>query len=127
MAREKFFETLHRQAEMAGMAAGAAAKPKAMMVGTPTTLLGSSIDASKAVYLVPEGVCGFAWVKIKGNTAFGRWMKKVGLARPDYPAGLAISCKAFGQSMERKEAWAHAYAKVLTEAGITAYPQSRMD
>jgi hypothetical protein len=33
----------------------------------------------------------------------------------------------YNQSMELKEAYAHAYAKVLRDAGFNAYANSRMD
>ena len=82
-------------------------------------------------YYVKGGVCGFAWVKFKGNTAFARWAKKNNIARADYPSGLSISAFALaseiGQSLERGEAAARAAAKVLQEAGVEAYAQSRID
>ncbi len=124
----KNFEALAAAADAAGMAAGNGAAVAPMVVGSPSTPFGNDLDPGKPMYFVADGVCGFAWVKIKGNTAFGRWAKKAGLARPDYPNGLAISAGArFNQSMQRKEAWAYAYAKVLKEAGIEAYASSRMD
>lgn len=122
------FETLFYKADAAGMAAGEAATPQAMIVGSPSTPFGNDLDLRAPTYFVADGVCGFAWVKIKGNSAFGRWAKKAGKARPDYPSGLAISAGArFNQSMQRKEAWANAFAKVLRENGVQAYAQSRMD
>jgi hypothetical protein len=72
-------------------------------------------------------VCGFAWVKFAGNTAFGRWAKKQGLATKAYPNGLMIWVSQFGQSMDKKETYAREFASVLESHGITAYAQSRMD
>jgi hypothetical protein len=34
--------------------------------------------------------CGFAWVNFPGNTAFGRWAKKQGIARKSYNGGLDV-------------------------------------
>lgn len=34
--------------------------------------------------------CGFAWVSLPGNTPFGRWLKKQGIATKGYPNGLQI-------------------------------------
>lgn len=112
----KMFATIAANAHAAGMDAGNAHKPQAM-----------NVSDGKNVWHVPDGVCGFAWVSFKGNTAFGRYMKKIGIARPDYPTGLCVRVLAFNQSMERNEAYARAYAKVLNDNGITAYAQSRMD
>lgn len=87
-------------------------------------------DNSPVVYqeVVNDGVCGFGWVHLKGNTPFGRWAKKNGLARPDYPNGLAINSKLMTQSMARNEAFARAFAQVLNDNGVPdAYPQSRID
>ena len=86
-------------------------------------------DSSPVVqqYMVPDGVCGFAWVKFKGNTAWGRYAKKNLKARPAYPTGLQINISAYNQSMQKKEAYATAYAAVLREAGVDAWADSRLD
>lgn len=109
---------LHEQAHIAGMKAGNECAP------TPMIVAGSGGYRE----YVSDGVCGFAWVKFKGNTSFGRGMKKLGLARPAYPTGLSVWVSEFDQSMQRKEAYARAYAAVLRDAGITdASAGSRMD
>lgn len=121
------FTALVEAAEAAGAAALAAAKPTPMIVGTPTALFGNNIDPNKPVYFVEGGVCGFAWVEFAGNTAFGKWMAKTKKARPAYPKGLMVWVRDGQQSMERKEAYAAAYAKTLQAAGVNAYAMSRMD
>lgn len=126
----KKFETLWQKALDAGNAAAAACTPTPMIVGTAKAIFGpgaDDIDYSKPTYYVGSGVCGFAWVTFKGNTGFGRWAKKAGIAKPAYGGGLMYRVSGYGQSLERKEAYARAFAAVLTEAGITAYAQSRMD
>lgn len=121
------FAELALKAEAAGTAAGTAATPTPMVVGTAKSLFDDSFDESKPTYFVSEGVCGFASVRFPGNTAFGRWAKSTGLATPAYGGGLRVSVRFGGQSLARKEAFAYAYAAVLREAGVDAYVESRMD
>ncbi len=112
------FTYLHANAHRAGMAALNAAAPHPMVVQS---------NATRQQWFVPDGVCGFAWIEFRGNTAWGRWAKKSGVASKHYPKGLSIWVSEGGQSMERKEAYARAYADVLRAAGIEAYAGSRMD
>lgn len=113
------FAAILSEAFAAGAAAGAAAAPTPMVV--------SEDRPGGKSWFVPDGVCGFGWVHFAGNTAFGKWARKNGHARGDYPTGLAISSKLMTQSMARNEAWAHAVAEVLRANGITAYGRSRID
>ena len=121
------FSELYKKAHAAGVHAADGHTPTPMLVGEPTTLFGSELNYAKPVHYVPQGVCGFAWVNFKGNTAWGKWAKKFKVAKPAYGGGLQIWVSLYGQSMEKKEAYAHAFAKVLNEAGVQAYPGSRMD
>jgi hypothetical protein len=115
----KSFDAVHALAHEAGMTAGINACPLPMLV---------TEDSARArSWLVDEGACGFAWVVFKGNTAWGRWAKKQGIARSHYPSGLCVWVSEFGQSVARKEAYAYAYALVLKENGIDAYSSSRLD
>jgi hypothetical protein len=109
------------------MVAGQAAVPAPMIVGSPSTLLGNDVDPRQPMYYVADGVCGFAWVHLDGREPFARYAKEVGLGHKGYPKGFDIWVGEFGQSMQRKEAYARAYAGVLKEHGIDAYVQSRMD
>ena len=122
----KIFE----EARVAGRAAGVAATPKPMVVGTPTTLLGDDIDSTKPTYYVPDGVCGFAWVVIRpGNSSLARHAVKlaIGGSGGRGGGGVSIWIRDHGQSLERKNRHARAYAEVLGAYGVTAYAQSRMD
>lgn len=81
--------------------------------------------------------CGFAWISIypqhKGNTSLGRRERalyvKLGFKQSGYdktyqiwnPSGLGC------QNIDTKEEGARAGAKVLADAGIHAYCQSRLD
>jgi hypothetical protein len=107
-----YFEALE-----AGMAAGSA----------PLAIEPMVLSDGKTTYFVADGVCGFGWVHFSGGTSFGKWAKKLGFARSDYPTGLAISSKLMTQSMARNEAFADAFAKVLNANGIPATSRSRID
>jgi hypothetical protein len=121
------YAALAKKADKAGLAGAAAKTPTPMIVGTAKGLFDDTIDYTKPTYYVPSGICGFAWVAIKGNTGFGRWAKKAGIASAGYPSGLNIRATTGGQSYEVKMAYAQAYAAVLNEAGITAYAEGRLD
>jgi hypothetical protein len=127
-ARYAKFEEAYNEANRAGFAAGEMSKPVPMMVVEHSDPLN---DASlpKAMWHVPQGACGFAWVKVSpGNSSFAKWLVKNKLARKSYYGGVEISISAHGQSIERKEAHARAMATVLKEKlGINAYADSRLD
>jgi len=78
-----------------------------------------------ATYTFP--ICGFAWVAFAGNTPWGRWAKAEGIAAKSYPKGLSIWVTDFGQSYDKKRAYARAYADVLNAHGINAHAGSRLD
>jgi len=118
----KIFENVYKMATLAGRFAGDSAQPTPMIVT-------DDIPATGRSWYVPEGACGFAWVTIKpGTGAFAKWLAKKGLARKGYYGGMEIWISEFGQSMERKEAYARAMAEVFkTELGVNAYAGSRMN
>lgn len=119
---------IYKEADAAGHAAGEAAVPTPMIVGTPTTPLGNDIDYTKKTYFVEGGVCGFAWVNISpARGAFVNYLKSIDAGYKSYYGGYDVSVRGFGQSMTRKEAYAQAFAEVLRSYGINAYAQSRMD
>lgn len=119
------FQALHEKAHAAGMAALVAATPTPMTVYEAE--LNGAPKAGGRSWYVSEGACGFAWIEFKGTTPFGRWAKKAGVARKHYPSGLCVWVGEGGQSIARKEAYARAYARTLTEAGVAAYAGSRLD
>ena len=69
--------------------------------------------------------CGFAWVIVNGNTAFGRWVKKQRGWEKGYPWGMRLDIRDYSQSGNHKFAYASAFAAVLKEAGIKARADSR--
>ena len=121
-------EKLLERAHLMGMDAGRSVGVSPMVVGSPSTPFGSDIDYSKPTYFVEGGVCGFAGVVIKpARGKFVSYLKSIGIGNKHYYGGYYVSVREFGQSMSRKEAYADAFAKVLTEEGTRCYVDSRMD
>jgi hypothetical protein len=128
--RDKAHVALHTKARIAGMQAADACTPTPMVVERHANQLDDSSPVVERYAPVRGGVCGFAWVNIKpGNSSFALYLVKNGIARKDsYYGGVSVWVSEFGQSMERKAAYAAAYAQVLRDAGIErVYAQSRMD
>lgn len=127
MKKAVSFNGLMTAARAAGLAAANAMTPTPMIVTEHENPLNDASPIKKSYY-VPSGVCGFAWIVVKpGISSFARWLVKEGIAHKHYYGGVAIWVSDFGQSMERKEAYAHAFAKVLSDAGYKAWAESRMD
>ena len=126
---------LFDKAYAAGLEAGKTVGVTPMVVGTPKNLMGSltggddgGFDENEPVYFVEGGVCGYAWVTVRpANSSFALWLKKNKGASTGYYGGMQLWVREFGQSMQRKEAFAKAFAEVLREAGINAFSESRMD
>ena len=116
------FSRLAAKAHEAGMAAGNAMVPRAMAVRY------QDANGRPAVEVVEDGVCGFAYVSVKpGTGAFAKFMKKELGGFKRYYGGVQISVPYFNQSLGKKEAYAAAYARVLNEAGVNAFSESRID
>jgi hypothetical protein len=120
------YALVHDEAHRAGMEAAESHTPTPMVVEQHATPLDDNSPVTQR-WVVNGGVCGFAWVKFAGNTAWAKWAKKNAGASKCYPSGVSIWVSNFGQSMELKEQYARAYAKKLNEHGIKAYACSRMD
>ena len=121
-------QKLLERAHLMGMDAGRDSTPTPMIVGSPSTLFGSDIDYSKKTYFVEGGACGFAGVVIKpARGKFVSYLKSLGMGYKHYYGGYYVPVREFGQSLARKEAYAEAYAKVLSEEGMRCYVDSRMD
>jgi hypothetical protein len=119
MQRREEYAKFWQEAWQAGHAAGAAHKPRAMVV---TDRHGSPVET------VNDGMCGFAWVTVRGaNKGFGHWLIKQGLAKRAYTGGAQVWISAYNQSYERKAAHAYAMAESLRANGINAYSDGRLD
>lgn len=79
-------------------------------------------------WLVNDGVCGFASVIVKpANCKFAKYLKEQGLGRKHYYGGMSMPVRDFNQSLQKKEAYAYAFVRVLEQNGVNAYVESRMD
>ena len=119
---------LYARAHEAGEAAAEAVTPTPMVVQERENPLDDNSAVVKTYAPVMEGPCGFAYVKVRpANGSFARWAKAERGWRGAYGGGLEMSVRGYGQSLERKQAYARAFAEVLRSAGITALGYSRMD
>ena len=117
-ARYAEFEKLYAEAWEKGREAARNCRPRPMHVVDSN---GDWLDT------VDDGICGFGWVNVPGNTSFGKWLAKYRGARPGYPKGLEIWISDYGQSYERKAAHAGAMALYLQLHGVRARAGSRLD
>ena len=138
--RSRLARQIYREACEAGERAMREAKPTPMIVSEADGLSDRPKAGGKSWY-VPSGICGFAWIRVRGNSWFIRELKKIGLAEDDrnnwasrarflkdnYYGGYSFSVREGGQSMELKEAYAQAFANVLESYEIPASSSSRMD
>lgn len=120
---------LYKLADIAGKAAADKCCPTPMIVVQRANPFDDNSPIIKQYEPVMGGCCGFAWVNVKpGNSRFANWLKKTGRGRADsYYGGVTIWISDYGQSMNLKESYAYAFAKVLSDNGIKAYANSRMD
>lgn len=118
---------LFQAAHNAGNVAVQAATITPMIVQQRVNPLNDDSEVQRQ-WLVNDGVCGFASVIVKpANCKFAKYLKEQGLGRKHYYGGLSMSVRDFNQSLQKKEAYAYAFAKVLEQNGVTAYVESRMD
>jgi hypothetical protein len=122
------FEAAWEEAYAAGLQAGNTAIPRPMTIVQRANPMDDASPVTQEWH-EPEGMCGFAWVRIRpGTSSFAKWLVKTGKARAAYQGGIDIWIKDHGQSVERKEAHARAVAAVFrSRLGIKAYADSRLD
>ena len=117
---------IYREAYEAGLNAGKDADTPKFIVGDAIGL-SNEIDFSKKTYVL-DGLCGFAWVTVSpARGAFVNWLKSQGIGSKGYYGGYEIWVREFGQSVDRKSAFAGAFADVLRKYDISAYSGSRLD
>jgi len=127
--RDQEFKKLYDAADRAGKEAADARVPVPMYVVERENPFDDNSAVKTAYPPVMGGVCGFAWVIVRpANSAFANYLRRIGVGRTDsYQGGLNIWVRDYGQSMEKKEAYAGAFANTLYAEGIKAYSYSRMD
>lgn len=118
--RYESFRVLFNSAYETGWNAGLAHMPKPMHVYDGFS--------RQHIETVSDGMCGFAWVKIRPATSsFARWLVKNKLARASYHGGIEIWISAHNQSYERKIEHARAMAEHFRANGVNAYADGRLD
>ena len=118
---------LYNEAHAAGNAAVSSAQIAPMIVTGRANPLDDNSKITEQ-YFVEDGVCGFASVVIKpANSRFANYVKQTRRTHKNYYGGLAMPISEFNQSLQRKEAYAEAFCRVIRAAGIDAHVDSRMD
>ena len=107
--------------------------------GTATTILDKALSsAAEAVrsardknpQLDMSWPCGFGWVEvhIHGGTKVAKFLKDHGFNKSYSTSGaIALWSSAGSQNMDMNIAWASAYAEVLSNHGLQANANGRMD
>ena len=125
--REIKWADLYARAHSAGLEVAEQCIPAVMVVQQHENMMDDDSPV-KQQWAVPEGVCGFAWVTVTpGNCSFALWLKKHHNASKGYHGGMELWVSDFGQSYERKHAYARAFARIVSEAGVKAYAGGRLD
>ena len=120
---------IYEMADKAGQEAVERLVVRPMVVSQHTNPMVDSSPVARS-WFVEDGVCGFAWVNVKpAHSKFAKFLVVSGLARKDtYNGGVTLWVSQYNQSLQKKEAYAYAFAKVLRDNGIEkAYADSRMD
>jgi len=114
--QQKLLRLAFQMAHVKGLEAARGCTPTPMVVGTAVGL-SDKMDNTKPMYVVPGGVCGFAWVNIRPATsAVAKFAKKeLGWSYNDYDHAMQKWVSEYGQSMELKQAYAYAYAVELAD------------
>lgn len=123
------FQNLFKKAHQAGIDAALTAQVQPMIVSQSKSIFDDNIDETKPTYFVEGGLCGFAEIVVKpGNSKFANWLKKndIGSTR-HYGGGVSVWVSDFGQSYQRKMAYANAFAQVLRGENINAFATGRLD
>lgn len=136
--RERLYEAYARAATMAkkaGKEAGNKCVPVPMVVQQHADMFNDHSPVIKTYEPVSDGVCGFGYVVVTpGNSSLAIWLKKHQDYFHWYYGGMAFGVKEFGQSYERKMAYAKAYADVMIKElksiipnNIRIRPYGRLD
>ncbi len=126
----QLFQQILDEAIAAGMAAGQRKTPIPMVVEQHSSPLDDNSPVEQQ-WTVPDGVCGFAWVRITPATcSFVKFLKSKNMGSySDYQGGWIIWVQEFNQSYERKMAYADAFAGVIQHyiKGVSCYASGRLD
>jgi hypothetical protein len=112
--------------------------PTPIIVGSPSTPLGTDVDPNQQTWFHADGVCGFATVVLEnGRTGFAQWLVKNDFGAKWWSFGrykgvgvYTFSRYGFadiGQSYEKNRFVANAVANHLRSKGIACWVDSRVD
>jgi hypothetical protein len=113
------FDNLWKLAHEAGWASGLKAGGQSLL---------DALATKEKLSFEIHGPCGFAWITVRpAHTAFAKWLVRKDHATKAQGGGVRISVSYFNQAMHPKEAYARAFAEVLTAGGIDAVALSQID
>jgi hypothetical protein len=112
--------------------------PTPIIVGSPSTPLGTDVDPNQQTWYHADGVCGFATVVLdSGRTGFAQWLLKNNFGRKWWSSGRTkgVGIDTFdrygfvyvGQSYEKNRYVASRIAAHLRSKGIGAWVDARID
>jgi hypothetical protein len=112
--------------------------PTPIIVGSPSTPLGTDVDPNQKTWFVEGGGCGFASVVLEsGRTGFAQWLLKQDLGNKWWSFGRTKGVGLYtfarhgfadaGQSYERKRFIASRMASYLREQGYECWVDARVD
>lgn len=112
--------------------------PTPMIVGSPSTPLGSDVDPNQKTWFVEGGICGFATVVLEsGRSGFAQWLLKEDLGNKWWSSGRTKGVGIYtferlgfadaGQSFERKRFITLKMASYLREQGYECWVDARVD
>ena len=89
--------------------------------------LAAANEVDSMPHLFTNWGCGFAWVAVSGNTAFGRWAKRSKGWKSARNVGMCMGIALYGQNENAKAVYARAFAACLERSGIPASCGSQSD
>ena len=107
------------EAHLAGLYAGNTALPTQYDVVN---------EKQEVIDTLTDGLCGFAWITIRpARGPLVAHLKKMDIGDKGWNGGYEIWVSHFGQSYERKYAYANAFAWTLRQHGYDAQHGGRLD
>lgn len=122
-------DEIYKDAHAAGCKAWEECTPNGVTFGQAKGLTGNEIVPGTESYC-SEGLCGFAWIIVKpARGPFIKYCKENNIGSKHCYPGWYIPARGpwDSQSVERKEAYATAFAGVLRENNIYCSNSSRLD
>jgi len=117
--KSKTVAEIVEESHLAGMNAANAATPKKYNVVNENNEIIDTLD---------DGLCGFAWITIRpARGSLVAYLKAEGIGDKGWSGGWTIWVNKFGQSYDRKYAYAKAFANTLCQYGIDAQAGARLD